>query len=175
MNNQLQKIFESEDRNDFETAFLLYEELDLEKFNNWKYFYFFLWYVLVEEFPLGAAELVEKYDLHTKLKSITNFGYEKFEDLPEFEFIVGYTMGLFPYLFGEWNEFEKVGQEHLKSAHILEPKNLIFELAYLGSFSEIPAEYQSVRDKARELVLSYFSGQGMLNEYFRDVLGRIRK
>lgn len=175
MNNQLEKIFEAEDRKDFESAFLQYEELDLEKFDNWKYFYFFLWYVLIEEFPLGAAELVEKYDLQTKLKSITDFGYEKYEDLPEFEFIVGYTMGLFPYLFGEWNEFEKIGNEHLKTALSLEPNNIIFELAYLGSQEETPEEYLSVREKARDSVLSYYSGHGLLNKYFRDVLGRIKK
>lgn len=170
MNSRISKILELEETQKYEQAFHEYQKLDLNDFDNWKYFYFYLWYINVEHFPLDLAEFIQKNELDTKLKELAELGFERFGKNPEFQFLTGYTINLFPYYFGDYEEWEQRGNDLLKSAHELDPNNGIFNISYQGSSYGTTESYNSAKKQAVELVQETFQGKGFLNTYFKDVL-----
>lgn len=172
MNRRLENILDLEEQEKFEEAFHEYESLDLKEFDNWKHYYFFLWYLIVEDYPLGVAELVKERNFLEKINTISDYGFEYYEDLPEFQFIVGYTMGVMAFLFGDDIERENEGKDLLKKAYNENPENLVYEIAYNGSLAQPPNNYKERCLLAQETVKSQFSGTGLLNRYFGSVLNR---
>ena len=99
MNKELVKIIELENNRKFELAYQAYVELysrNKNDFEVWKYFFFFLW-IIIEEMPNEFSENIER---ENKLKEMFKEGFAKFSKNPEFNFITGYAMSIFPYEFG---------------------------------------------------------------------------
>jgi len=170
MDSKISQILELEETQKYEQAFHEYEKLDLNEFDNWKYFYFYLWYINVEHFPLDQSEFIKKNQLDIKLKELAEFGFEQFGTIAEFQFLAGYTINLFPYYYGDYEEWEQRGNDLLKSAHHLEPNNGVFNISYQGSTYGTIESYKMAKQQAVHEVEAAFAGKGFLNSYFIDVL-----
>jgi len=172
MNNELVKIIEFENTRKFELAFHAYVELYSRNKNNfevWKYFFFFLW-IIIEEMP---NEFSEKIEREKKLKEMFEEGFATFSQNPEFNFIAGYAMSIFPYEFGDFTEYEHKSSELLAEARKLEPNNEIYEMVYLGnSKNNNSEEYLNAKNNAKPKVIEKYKGSGLLNDYFMQVLIR---
>lgn len=141
----------------------------------WRHYYFMLWYLLAEDFPLGLQDFVTQEKIDAELKRVGLAGIEQYKDSPDALFVLGYTTSIFPYYFGDYNEWENRAKQFLKSAHLIKHTDNIFKLAYLGSISGFKSEYDKVCRLAAPEVKLRFSGNGLLNSYFRNALYRIDK
>jgi hypothetical protein len=102
-----------------------------------------------------------------------NQGNQLFANLAEFNFIAGYTVSIFPYEFGKYEEFEKVGRNMLKRAMKIDSDNPIYRVTYFGSILNYDDQlYTNALVEAAPAVLKKFSGKGILNDYFRNALYR---
>lgn len=171
----LTDILELEDKGDFENTFESYKHLYSTKNNDyetWKYFYFFLW-TAIEDAP---SDFQEKINLRQRLKEMFDDGKSKFSELADFNFIVGYTVSIFPYEYGDYDDLEKQGIGMLLKATKTEPTNAIFRLVYLGSLENVDKEQMKKAEKeASKVIQEKFKGNGFLNKYFRQVLDRVSK
>ena len=172
MRKELDKIIELENSKKFELAFQAYFDLysrNKSDFEVWKYFFFFLW-IIIEEMP---NEFSEKIERENKLKEMFAEGLTIYSQNPEFNFIAGYTMSIFPYEFGNFTEYERKSSELLAEARKLEPNNEIYEMVYLGnSENNNSEEYLNAKKNAKHRVIEKYKGSGLLNEYFMQVLIR---
>ncbi len=101
-------------------------------------------------------------------------GKKTFAAKADFNFIAGYTVSIFPYEYGEYDDLEKEARQMLFKATSLEPNNIIYKMVYLGSISKPDDElYKKTANEAAPKVLETFIGNGTLNEYFREVLYRV--
>jgi len=170
MTESLQDIFQLEDQNQFDKAFENYSDLyakDNSNYQIWKHFYFFLW-TAIEDAP---SSFHDKINLRDLLKNLFIEGKQHFADKADFNFIAGYTVSIFPYEYGDYDNLEKEGMEMLHNATKLEPNNIIYELLYQGSLTTTDNEkYKRLRIDAAPKILETFSGNGTLNKYFRQVL-----
>ena len=174
MNKNLENILELENRKEFENAFKSYEHLyskDKQNFEVWKYFYFFLW-IIIENMP---NDFVEKINREERLKNMYYEGKQNFSELAEFNFIVGYTMSIFPYEFGNFEEHEKLSAELLKKAKTLESNNPICEMSYLSNINDENENYKTITVDAGNKAIKDYDKIGLLNDYFKQVLYRIKK
>jgi hypothetical protein len=173
MQKELIKIIELENSNDFELAFKEYHNLynqDKSDFEVWKYYYFFLW-IIIENMP---NDFIEKIKREERLKEMFSDGNSKFTNNPEFNFIVGYTMSIFPYEFGDFDEYEKKAEELLEKARNLDPINPIYKMVYLSSsIDDNSEEYLLASAEAAQIVKEKYNGIGLYNDYFIQVLYRI--
>lgn len=172
MTQSLQDIFKLEDVELFEEAFEAYTVLynsDPIDYEVWKHFYFFLW-TAIEDAPCSFHE---KVNLRHLLQHMFVEGKERFADNADFNFIVGYTVSIFPYEYGDYDNLDREGKEMLLKATQLQPDNLIYRLVYLGSISDVdPQQYRQAEIDAAPKVLETFGGNGTLNKYFRQILFR---
>jgi len=169
----LEDILKLEDEADFNAAFAAYNELyehGPSDFNLWKHYYFFLW-AAIEDAPL---EFRERVNLGQNLQKMYDEGKTQFRHLSDFKFIAGYTITIFPYEFGNYEDLEKEGKELLRQAHEEEPDNKIYRMVYLGSLETVGEEYSKAEIEAGPVVLNKFSGPGLMNNYFSQVLNRKR-
>jgi hypothetical protein len=176
MNNILDIVHSLEDQNDFETSFLTYKKefhSDKLDFQLWRSFYFFLWYCLFEEVCLDCEKFNLKYSLRQEYDLILNYGHRTYSDIPEFNFIVGYTISVYPYIFSDILESKSTAIQLIKKAWNLERSNLIYEMVRIGDLFPGSKEYQKLCIQASTLVLTQYKGKGYLNTYFRSVLFRI--
>jgi len=176
MSNQLIEILTLENSHQYEKAYDSYVQLyssDRSNYDAWKHFYFFLWIAYDEDITIPSRENLE---LPSFLPSMLKEGQQVFAEMADFNFIAGYTISIFPYLFGDYKEMEKIGNEMILKATKLDPENHIYRMAYLGSIENVDRTLyeQSVREAAPFVALT-FTGSGILNEYFKDVLYRIDK
>ena len=172
MKDELINILDLENKKEFESAFNSYENLYLQNKNDfeiWKHFYFFLW-IVIENM---SNEFVEKISREKKLKEMFNEGKLIFSEKAEFNFIVGYTMSIFPYEFGDYDEFEKLSFQLITKAKNLEPTNPIYKMVYLNNVDSEKSNYENARKEATSKVLETYKGTGLLNDYFGQVLYRI--
>lgn len=168
----LNDIWKIEDSNDFDKAFDLYLKLyesDKTNFEIWKHFYFFLW-ISIEE---ASEKFQNKIKLRDRLKELYEVGKTYFYTLTEYKFITGYTVSLFPYEFGDYEDLEKEGNDLLFQASQIEPENKIYRMVYLGSIVSEKEVYRKSEIEASPIVLEKYKGAGFLNRYFREVLNRI--
>ena len=174
MKQLLEDIFILEEREEFEKVFDLYSNAysnSIADYDIWKHFYFFLW-IAIEDAP---SNFHDKINLRQLLQDMFDEGKKHFIDIADFNFIAGYTVSIFPYEYGEYDCLEQEGHRMLLKATQLEPDNLIYKLAYLGSCTiNSNQKYRQVEVDAAPKVLETFSGNGLLNKYFRQVLYRIR-
>lgn len=174
--DSLYKAHAFEEENDFETAYLTYKKAfdqAVPGFQLWRSFYFFLWYCLVEDSFLKCEQFNEDYDLRQEFEVVLNYGHATYPNIPEFNFIVGYTISVYPYLFTNIQESEATGSELLKRAWNLERSNLIYDMVRLGDSLPGSKEYSKACLNASTMVQSQYNGKGYLNAYFRSVLFRI--
>jgi hypothetical protein len=144
-----------------------------EDFELWKHYYFFLWYINVEEFALHMEAFIRENKLDIVLKEVALFGLKTFKNNPEALFILGYTISLFPYYFGEYEKLESEAKQMLNKAHNIQSNDIIYKLAFLGSTDGNQEVYDQVCVEAAPEVLIRFNGKGLLNNYFKQVLYRI--
>ncbi len=177
MHKILYEIFELESAEKYNQAFSEYQKLISENkadFETWKFYFFFLWSMLEDV----NGKFTKDIDLRTELETELNSGLKKYSDLAEFNFITGYAVSIFPYEFGDYEELDKKGREMLKKASELEPNNPIYKMVYLGSQepTEInQTEYQNACEESESKVREIYNGNGLLNEYFKQVLVRRKK
>lgn len=125
----------------------------------------------------GIFSTLKNEDINKELRKELQYGLDNFEDIAEFNLIAGYTISIFPYEFGDYDELEEVGNTLLKKANVLNPQNLIFKMILLGSY-EKPThteklEYEDLMPKVAKLILDQYSEKkGLLNEYFVQVFAR---
>lgn len=170
MTKAVKEVFILEDAHEFDKAFNAYSDLyngNKKDYEIWKHFYFFLW-IAIEDAP---SNFQEKVDLGRLLQLMYEEGRRNFADLADFNFIAGYTVSIFPYEYGDYEDLENEGQEMLRKAYRLEPDNIIYKLVYLGcNPPDGRGGYKEVRAAAAPIVSKVFSGAGALNKYFREVL-----
>jgi hypothetical protein len=170
MTQSLQEIFRLENAKKFDEAFDAYNDLYNQNKNDyevWKHFYFFLW-TAIEDAP---SIFHDKITLRHLLQVMLDEGKKTFSDNADFNFIADYTVSIFPYEYGDYDDLEKEGNEMLLKAIQLQPDNLIYRLVYLGSFSNVDRQqYRQAEIDAAPKVVETFSGTGTLNKYFRQVL-----
>jgi hypothetical protein len=170
MTQSLQDIFNLEDNEQFDQTFEAYDKLysqNKSDYEVWKHFYFFLW-LAIEDAP---SSFQDKINLRDLLKEMLIEGKQRFADKADFNFIAGYTVSIFPYEYGDYDDLEKEGNEMQYKATKLEPDNIIYELLYQGSLASTDTEkYRHLRINAAPKVLETFPGNGALNKYFRQVL-----
>ena len=175
MTQLLQDIFSMEDSEKFDEAFEAYNALynrDKNDYDVWKHFYFFLW-TAIEDAPNSFHD---KVNLQHLLQIMLEEGKKSFADKADFNFIAGYTVSIFPYEYGDYEDLKEEGQKMLYKATQLEPKNSIYRMVYLGSLEGGDKElYKKAEIDAAPKVIETFSGQGALNRYFREILYRLDK
>ena len=171
----MEHILDLEESENYISAFEEYQkQFDANNdFEFWKHYYFFLWYIVVEDLPLKLESFVRENKIESTLKRVGNFGLQTFKDNPEALFILGYTIAIFPYYFGEYEEQLAKANQMLESAFNIQPNNIIYKLAYLGSKDENQELYKKICVEAAPEVIANFSGKGLLNSYFKQVLYRI--
>jgi len=174
MNINLENIFDLESAEKYNDAYFQYQKLISKNntdFEIWKYYFFFLWSMLEDV----NGRFTEDINLRTELESELKNGLNKYSELADFNFIAGYTISIFPYEFGEYEEFEIKGKEMLKKAFEMEPSNPIYKMVYLGS-NVLNDKKQSLYEMAcTESILilkTKHNGKGLLNEYFNQVFNR---
>lgn len=172
MTQSLQDIFKLEETQKFDEAFDAYNNLYEQNKNDykvWKHFYFFLW-TTIEDAP---SSFHNKINLQHLLQVMFNEGKKRFADNADFNFIAGYTVSIFPYEYGDYDDWEKEGHSMLLKATQLDPENSIYKMVYLGSISTVDRQqYRQAEIVAAPNVLTTFNGDGALNKYFREVLYR---
>ena len=170
MKKELNEIIKLEANKKFELAFQAYFELynrNKDNFEIWKHFFFFLW-IIIEDMPNDFSDKLER---ENQLKEMFEEGILIFSQIPEFNFIAGYAMSIFPYEFGDFEEYENKSFELLAKARNLEPNNEIYEMVYLGNLkNNNSTEYQNAKNNAKQEVIEKYNGLGLLNEYFLQVL-----
>ena len=174
MNSELNRIVELEEKKEFDLAFKSYENLystNSDDFEVWKHFYFFLW-IIIEDMP---NEFIEKINRENRLQKMFVEGKANFNDNAEFNFIVGYTMSIFPYEFGNYEVYKKLSKELITNAINIDSENPIYKMAYFGDLQDTPLEYEELKLKSLPIVLKKYNGIGLLNKYFRQVLNRVKK
>lgn len=172
----MEHILQLEDNEEFILALENYrkEYSQTKDFEIWKNYYFLLWYILAEDFPLGLQHFVVENKIWDELKIITQEGLKHFKNIPEALFVMGYTMNIFPFLFGDYTEWENHAEELLESLTNILPNDNIYKMVYLGSVSNgMEKEYIEICKIAAPEVKLRFSGKGLFNSYFNEVLYRI--
>lgn len=177
MNQNLENIFKFESEEKYNEAYSLYKSLlnsNPINFEIWNYYYFFLWSMI--EDVNGFFTILSNKELRNELNKELEFGLKNFENIPEFNFITGYTITIFPYEFGDYDELEKVGKQLLSKASELEPHNVLFKMVLLGSLEKTnniqKKEYNNLKSKVRKVILEKHGGNGLLNEYYNQVFIR---
>jgi len=115
MRQSLQDIFQLEDSEQFDKAFQAYSDIysrNKNDYETWKHFYFFLW-IAIEDAP---SSFNDKIDLRHLLKIMFDAGKQAFAEKADFNFIAGYTVSIFPYEYGEYDDLEKEAQQMLLKA-----------------------------------------------------------
>lgn len=130
------------------------------------------WYVLVFWERIDNSTLDER-DFIKTLTEVTEYGLISFTDKPEFLWKFGYMIKLFPYYFGDYEKWEKIGQQLIEKAHELKPEDPVITMIYLNDDSL--SEYKEACVKVSEQLPSRFSGTGVIDKYFRSVLNHIDK
>lgn len=177
MNKNLEQIFELETAEKYNEAYSEYQKLISENntdFETWKYYFFFLWSMLEDVNGQFTKNIDLRMDLESELKS----GLNKYSELAEFNFIAGYTVCIFPYEFGEYEELDKKGREMLKKATDMVPNNPIYKMAYLGSQvlnDNGKSLYETARSESQPILKKKYNGKGLLREYFTQVFTRDEK
>lgn len=173
MTQSLQDIFELEDSKRLDDAFDAYNYLYNQNkidYDVWKHFYFFLW-TAIEDAP---SSFHGKINLRPLIQVMFEEGKKVFDDNADFNFIAGYTVSIFPYEYGDYDDIEKEGKELLHKATQLKPDNKIYKMVYMGSISNVdPKQYRQAEIEAAPKVLETFNGIGALNKYFKQVLYRL--
>ncbi|WP_452600320.1 hypothetical protein [Pontimicrobium sp. MEBiC01747] len=171
---KLEDILELEEKQLYNEAYHSYNILLNEKkqdFKLWKHYYFFLWYML------DVVDGQFTIDINLRRTLVIEFkkGLKLFKNIPEFNFITGYTISIMPYIFGNCNKYEKKGIQLLEKANHLEPNNSIYKMTLLGAqwdFGGQERSYNEVCIKSKQEILKKYKGKGLIDSYFSRTLNR---
>ncbi|WP_100334107.1 hypothetical protein [Bacillus alkalisoli] len=146
------------------------DQKDLKKFIRLS---FLCWYVVVEWGCIETTDLLhEEYE--NLLKELTIHGFRKYSDQPDFLWTFGYMISMFPYYFGEHEEWENIGKEMLAKAYHLRPSDLISKMVYLGILDSSKLDNDTAYKKAclevSPILSLTFRGEGAFQRYFKEVL-----
>ena len=131
---------------------------------------FFCWYVVVEQGPLGITDAeIDTVELESVLTEVTNFGLAHFMTDEDFLWCFGYMISMFPYYFGDYEQWEEKGISMLKRAYELYPEEPVYKYSYLGSFSNTYRKLKDVLQQVQTVLEDRFKGEGLLSEYFKDI------
>jgi hypothetical protein len=171
----LDNILELEHSENYISAFKEYQKQFSisQDFKLWKHYYFFLWYVNVEDSALKIEDFVLENEIGILLNEVAQFGVKTFKNNPETLFILGYTISVLPYYFGEYEKLEREAICMLEEAHTISPTDIIYKLVYLGSKEVNEEDYLNVCVESAPEVIKRFNGKGLLDSYFKQVLYRI--
>lgn len=150
----------------------MYEEWKKDSLSLKKYLRlsFLCWYIVVESGCLNDPSInSEEYE--NILLEIKDFGFNHFGRDSEFLWIYGYMVSLFPYYFGEYEEWEEKGQQMIYEAHQLRPQDSIIKLVYIrGLPSSVVPGIKDLEQTVNEALPLRFKGNGELQRYFKEVL-----
>ena len=133
---------------------------------------FLSWYVLVEWGCIQITEDMDTQIYQAILIEVTETGFNNFNGNPDFLWCFGYMIFLFPYYFGEFKQWEQMGKEMTKKAYE-KTKDPMLKMIYLGcDVKQDLKGYYDACNEARPLAADRFSGNGVLNHYFAQVLNR---
>ncbi len=133
---------------------------------------FLSWYVLVEWGCIHVTENMNQRTYQAILQEVTQTGFENFPDKSDFLWCFGYMIYLFPYYFGDFDQWQQKGIEMTKQAYE-KTKDPMLKMIYLGCDVKRDLRgYYDACNEARPLVADRFSGNGVLNHYFAAVLNR---
>lgn len=135
---------------------------------------FLCWYIIVEWGCIDTTGMSEEdfSNCEAVLKEVTEFGINNFADDPEFLWIFGYMITLFPWYFGDHLEWEKKGTDMLAFAHHLKPEDPVITMVCLNGQPE--RQYQDACQNSKALLTTRFQGVGVMSTYFRQVLNRVK-
>lgn len=132
------------------------------------------WYVLSEWDCIQKDDL--SFDAFKKIMAeTTQYGLVHFNSNPDFLWLIGYMISMFPFLFYEdgsddlYIRWEKKGKEMLLRSTQLAPDNLIARVLCLGSQCE-STEYLSVKKRVALQLKDALPGQTAIELYFKDIL-----
>ncbi len=173
MKECLEKIYDLESSENFNEAFHNYQTILKtypRNFEIWKHYYFFLW-SMIEDVEGKFTELKNE-KLNSELTSQLNFGENNFDNNPEFNFLAGWTLFIFPDQIGSnYEESLRKSSEFLNKALEMEPQNPLFKM--ICSKNKIPDnELQFLKNKTVLKIQNENTGKGLLNEYFREAFAR---
>lgn len=131
---------------------------------------FFCWYVVVEQEPLGITDAdIDTGELESILTEVTHFGLAHFMTHEDFLWCFGYMISMFPYYFGDYEQWEEKGISMLKRAYELYPEEPVYKYSYLGSFSNTYRKHKDVLQQVQTVLEDRFKGDGLLSEYFKSI------
>lgn len=131
---------------------------------------FFCWYVVVEQEPLGITDAdIDTGELESILTEVTHFGLAHFMTNEDFLWCFGYMISMFPYYFGDYEQWEEKGIFMLKRAYELYPEEPVYKYSYLGSFSNTYRKHKDVFQQVQTVLEDRFKGDGLLSEYFKSI------
>jgi len=133
---------------------------------------FLSWYVLVEWGCIHVTEDMNQRTYQTILDEVAHTGFDNFSDNADFLWCFGYMIFLFPYYFGDFDQWQQKGIEMTKQAYE-KMKDPMLKMIYLGC--DVTRDLRGYYDacyEARPLVATRFSGNGVLNHYFATALNR---
>ena len=132
------------------------------------------WYVLSEWDCIQSNGL--SFDTFKKvLAEATQYGLKHFDSNPDFLWLTGYMISLFPYLFYEddsrdsYIDWEQRGKEMLLRSTQLAPDNLIARVFWLGSQCE-SAEYLAEKSRLALQLNNDLFGKTAIETYFNEIL-----
>ncbi len=131
---------------------------------------FFCWYVVVEQGPLGITDAdIDTGELESILTEVTNFGLAHFMAEEDFLWCFGYMISMFPYYFGDYEQWEEKGDSMLKRAYELYPEEPVYKYSYLGSLPNTYGTRKNELKQVKSVLEDRFRGEGLLSEYFNSV------
>jgi hypothetical protein len=115
MTQSLEDIFKLEDNEQFDEAFDAYNAIynkSKNEYEAWKFFYFFLWTAIEDVTNCFHDKINSRY----LRQAMFYEGKKTFAEIADFNFIAGYTVSIFPYEYGGYDDLEKEGNEMLFKA-----------------------------------------------------------
>lgn len=133
---------------------------------------FSCWYVIAENEVLSETD-VKKEDIprfEILLNELLAFGKKEFEEDPDFLWLFGYMISLFPENFGGAVD-EKTGIAMVKEALAIRPQDPVIQLVLLKGIAhaETLPEYAPLCAVVNAMLPNRFVGEGELQRYFREV------
>jgi hypothetical protein len=167
---EVDQLEQKEDWN--EARDYMYNEWKKEKLNLKKYLRlsFLCWYIVVESGCLNDSTINDA-EYEYLLMEIKDFGFKHFSQDSEFLWVYGYMISLFPYYFGEYEEWEEKGNQMIYKAYKLNSQDPIVKYIYIRSFpSSIVPGAREIEQVVNKLLPERFKGNGQLQSYFKEVL-----
>lgn len=129
---------------------------------------FFCWYVLVEDGPRGITG-VDFNEVEMLLHEVSEHGLNNYINNADFLWSFGYMISLFPYYFGEYEQWEAKGKKMLKMAHELFPDEPVYRYSYLASLPNTYGKHGDEFQRLHAVLDERFKGEGVLSRYFKSV------